>query len=207
MGCTRIQCQNGLPLALTPHSKHTCFPQNTSVFVVTLLVSIRGESNRTTALDSSDWIKATGRKCLQLNYKGKMNSVNSSVSNWRKSVMPSPEKSALLQTFMVIQIVKNFPAFFVTRSSVTLFTTNRNLCLSSARTLISMLPLFLDKSFCYYCLHKVTAGKEVFKKAMYNNLHDVKINFIWNAMSLSGEVIFVPTINELALLHCYKQII
>jgi hypothetical protein len=81
--------------------------------------------------------------------------------------MPSPQKSALLQNFTVIQLVKNFPAFFVTGSSVTLFTATPNLCLSSATTLISMLPLFLDKSFLYYCLHKVTAGNEDFKKVMY----------------------------------------
>jgi hypothetical protein len=81
--------------------------------------------------------------------------------------MPSPQKSVLRQNFTFTQIFKNFPDFFVTRSSVTLFTTTTTLCLSSARILISTLPLFLGKSFCYYCLHKVTAGKEYFQKTMY----------------------------------------
>jgi len=90
--------------------------------------------------------------------------------------MPSPEKSALLQTLTVIQIVKNFPAFFcdpIIRHPVhnkpqlvPVLCQNRNF----------QAPIFLDKSFCYHCLHKVTAGKQDFKKAMYAGIIIYKTN-------------------------------
>jgi len=47
------------------------------VFVVALLVSIRGESSRTTASDSSDWVRSDWAKMPPAEYKGKLNSLNS----------------------------------------------------------------------------------------------------------------------------------